>query len=359
MKNTNIIIILRTIFSIFTIISKIMNSFGRIFRLSIYGESHSSVLGIIIDGCPAGIEIDKVELIRLISERKAGALGTTKRIESDEANFLTGVFNNRTTGSPINIMFNNNNTNSKDYSFVKDTPRPGHADLVATQKYFSYNDYRGGGAFSGRLTLALVAAGAIAKSIISNIKIKASIISLHGQSDLDSAVRDAVNQNNSIGGIIECRAEGTPAGLGEPYFDSFESALSHLIFSIPGVIGIEFGAGFQGVNTMYGSEFNDRYIDSDGRTLTNNCGGINGGITNGNEIVFRVAVKPTSSILKEQNTYNISENKMDTLIVKGRHDTCFALRITPIIEAVTAIVLADFALLRVSQINNNQNISNN
>lgn len=358
MKNTNIIIILHIIFGIFTIISKIMNSFGRIFRISIYGESHSSVLGIIIDGCPAGIEIDINELIHSISERKSGALGTTKRIESDEPHILTGVFNNHTTGAPINIMFNNNNTNSKDYSFVKDTPRPGHADLVATKKYFSYNDYRGGGAFSGRLTLALVAAGAIAKSIISNIKIKASIISLHGQSDLDSAVRDAVNQNNSIGGIIECRAEGTPAGLGEPYFDSFESTLSHLIFSIPGVIGIEFGAGFQGVNTMYGSEYNDRFIDSSGRTLTNNCGGINGGITNGNEIVFRVAVKPTSSISTEQDTFNFTEGKIDKLIVKGRHDTCFALRITPIIEAAAAIVLADFTLIRASQINTYQNINN-
>lgn len=354
MKNTNIIIILHIIFGIICNYKiKNMNSFGRVFRVSIYGESHSSALGIIVDGCPAGIEINNDCLIQSISERKSGAYGTTKRIENDEPHILTGVFNNRTTGAPINIMFENNNINSKDYSFVNDTPRPGHADFVASKKYFSFNDYRGGGAFSGRLTLGLVAAGWLAKSIISNIKIKAIIVTLHGNSDIDSAVSDAVNGNDSIGGIIECRAEGTTIGLGEPYFDSFESVLSHLVFSIPGVIGIEFGAGFQGVNTMYGSEFNDRFIDSDGRTLTNNCGGINGGITNGNEIVFRVAVKPTSSIPKEQETFNFTESKMEKLSVKGRHDNCFVLRITPIIEAVTAIVLADFTLLKATQNNTN------
>ncbi len=333
-----------------------MNSFGRIFRISIYGESHSSVVGILIDGCPAGILIDSNNMIKLITARKSGAKGTTQRIESDAPEILTGVFNNRTTGSPINIMFKNSNINSKDYDFVKDTPRPGHADFVADKKYFSFNDYRGGGSFSVRLTLALVAEGAIAQTIIGNIKIEAKIVSLRGKSDINSALNEAIDKNDSIGGVIECTVQNIPVGLGEPYFDSFESALSHLIFSIPGIVGIEFGEGFQAVNTLFGSEYNDRFIDSTGRTLTNNCGGINGGITNGNEIVFRVAVKPTSSIPKSQETFNFTEHTISQLNVKGRHDTCFALRIAPIIEAVTAIVLADYYLIRAAQLSTSVSI---
>ena len=327
-----------------------MNSFGRLFRISIYGESHSSALGIVIDGCPPGLRINSEELSQMIINRQPKSKGTTSRIEKDFPKFLSGILNNVTTGAPINILFENNNIISKDYTFVKSTPRPGHSDFVANRKYFSFNDYRGGGAFSGRMTLAIVAAGAIAKLLIGNIQIKASIISIHGNKNIDEEMDKSIELNDSVGGIVECRTSGVPIGFGEPHFDSFESVLSHLVFSIPGIIGIEFGAGFNGVSSMYGSEFNDRYINSEGHTASNNSGGINGGITNGNEIIFRVAVKPTSSIYCKQETYNFSSDQITELEIKGRHDTCIALRVKPIIEAVTAIVLADFYLIRNSQI---------
>jgi chorismate synthase len=321
-----------------------MNSFGRVFRISIYGESHGNSVGILIDGCPAGISINEDDFNKDIDRRKPGAKGTTPRIEFDIPHIMSGVFNNKTTGAPLNIQFENSNTRSGDYSKFREMPRPGHADFTAFQKFGGYEDYRGGGHFSGRLTLALVAAGVIAKKVLEKIEIKARLIEAGGIKDIDKALDKAIADNDSIGGIVECIATGLPMGLGEPFFDSVESLISHIVFAIPAVKGIEFGSGF-GAATMTGSKHNDRLLSKDGKTETNHAGGVNGGISNGNDIVFRLAVKPTSSISKPQNTLNIKTNKIEELKVEGRHDKCIALRVPVIVEAVTAIVLADLMLL--------------
>ena len=321
-----------------------MNSFGRLFRISIYGESHGNSVGILIDGCPAGIAIDEDDFKKDIDRRKPGAKGTTPRIEFDIPRFMSGVFNNKTTGAPLNIQFENSNTRSSDYSKFREMPRPGHADFTASQKFGGNEDYRGGGHFSGRLTLALVAAGVIAKKILEKIEIKARLIEAGGMKDIDKAIDKAIADDDSIGGIVECIATGLPIGLGEPFFDSVESLISHIVFAIPAIKGIEFGSGFRAA-TMTGSEHNDILLSKYGKTKTNHAGGINGGISNGNDIVFRLAVKPTSSISKPQNTLNIKTNRIEELRVEGRHDKCIALRVPVIVEAVTAIVLADLMLL--------------
>jgi chorismate synthase len=321
-----------------------MNTFGRIFCVEIYGESHGPEVGVIIDGCPAGIEISLNDFLFDLKRRQAGAKGTTTRIESDFPIIKSGIFNGKTTGSPILISFENNNQNSKDYSEFKDLPRPGHADFTAFKKFKGYNDYRGGGHFSGRLTVALTAAGVIAKKIIGNIKINAKLIEAGGTADIDLAIEEAINRGDSIGGIIECRANNLPVGLGEPFFDSVESLISHIIFSIPAVKGIEFGSGFNAAK-MYGSQHNDPIIDESGKTSTNNAGGINGGLTNGNELVFRIAIKPTSSIKQQQSTINLQTGETASFTIQGRHDACIALRVPPVAEAATAIVLADLILI--------------
>jgi chorismate synthase len=256
---------------------------------------------------------------------------------------LSGVFKGFTTGAPITIMTRNSDKISSDYDEFKAIPRPGHADFVSGYKYSGYSDMRGSGHFSGRITWGLVTAGVIAKKIASSSKISAKLISAGGQTDIEKAVREAIELNDSIGGIIECRVSRPPVGLGEPFFYSFESAVSHIIFSIPAIKGIEFGIGFAAAS-MRGSQHNDPFIDSDGKTSTNNAGGINGGITNGNEIVFRIVVKPTSSTGVDQTTYNFKDGKMATLKVKGRHDTCIALRMPVIVEAATAVAMADLLL---------------
>lgn len=320
-----------------------MNKFGENFRLSIFGESHGDFIGITIDGCPAGINIQIDDFKKDLFRRKTGAKGTSKRTENDIPQIISGVFNGKTTGSPITIIFENNNLISKDYKQFIDSPRPGHADLTAKIKYKNYNDYRGGGHFSGRLTIAIVAAGVIAKKIISDIKISAKITELNGKKNFDKEIEKAIDLNDSIGGIVECVAKNIPVGLGEPFFNSVESTISHLAFSIPGVKGIEFGKGFEGTK-MYGSEFNDLIINKSGKTKTNNSGGLNGGITNGNNLVFRIAVRPTASIPKAQQSFNFKTNKIDNLEIKGRHDVCIALRIPVIAEAITAICLTDFWL---------------
>lgn len=321
-----------------------MNSFGNIFRTTIFGESHGPAIGIVIDGCPSGISINPGDFTADLTRRQSGSRGTTKRREPDLPEILSGVINDKTTGAPITLITRNNDKISSDYDEFKSIPRPGHADFVAGVKYSGYSDMRGSGHFSGRITWGLVAAGVVAKKIVSDSAISAKLISAGGSENIEEAIEKAIASNDSIGGIIECRIKNVPAGLGEPFFYSFESALSHLIFSIPAIKGIEFGAGFAAAS-MRGSVHNDAFVDSVGKTATNNAGGINGGITNGNEVIFRVVVKPTSSTGAEQTTFNFSEGRMTTLNVKGRHDTCIALRIPVIVEAAAAIAMADLFLI--------------
>ncbi len=312
--------------------------------MSIFGESHGAAVGVTIDGCPAGIPLTPEDFLPDLQRRKAGATGTTPRKEDDLPEIISGVFNGHTAGSPITILFRNNNTQSKDYDAIKKTPRPGHADFVLNKKYNGFNDYRGGGHSSGRLTLALVAAGVIAKKILTGIKIQAKLIEAGGDTDIETAINKAVEKQDSIGGIIECRASGLPIGIGEPFFDSVESNISHLVFSIPATKGIEFGSGFAATK-MTGSEHNDAIIDEQGTTKTNNAGGVNGGITNGNELVFRVAIKPTSSTPQEQHTWNNESQSVEPFTVKGRHDLCIALRAPVVVEAAAAIALADLTII--------------
>jgi len=321
-----------------------MNSFGTIFRISVFGESHGPAIGVTIDGCPPGIGLDTDDFSADLKRRQSGAKGTTPRTEPDLPEILSGVFNGFTTGAPITLITRNSNTRSSDYDRFREIPRPGHADYVSVKKYSGYADPRGSGHFSGRITWAMVAAGVVAKKIVSSAEINARLIMAGGIADIDKAVAEAIEKNDSIGGIIECTVRNCPVGLGEPFFNSFESELSHLVFSIPAIKGIEFGAGFSAAS-MKGSEHNDPYINASGATLTNNAGGINGGITNGNEIVFRVVVKPTSSTGAGQTTFNFESGKMELFRVEGRHDTCIALRIPVIVEAAAAITVADLSLV--------------
>lgn len=321
-----------------------MNTFGRRFRIHILGASHGSHIGICIDGCPAGIDIKQADFFKDINRRKAGAAGTTTRIEEDMPQIISGVFNSKTTGAPITILFENNNTISTDYEEIKQTPRPGHADFVLDKKFGGFNDYRGGGHSSGRLTLALVAAGVVAKKILPHITFNAELIEAGGHSNIEEAIANAVLAQDSIGGIVRCSVSALPIGLGEPFFDSLESTISHLVFSIPAVKGISFGAGFAATK-MTGSQHNDALIDEKGATKTNHAGGINGGISNGNELSFDVAVKPTSSTPKEQNTWNNQTQSVEPFRIKGRHDLCVALRVPVVVEAAAAVALADMHLL--------------
>jgi chorismate synthase len=322
-----------------------VNSFGRIFRVSIFGESHGECVGVNIDGCPAGLPLSVDDFTTDIERRKAGAKGTTPRKEADLPKIMNGVFNGKTTGFPITILFDNANTRSGDYEKQRAVPRPGHADFVATKKFGGFEDYRGGGHFSGRLTVCLVAAGVIAKKNLgSGIKVESTILEIGNEKDLDKGLQNAIDHKDSIGGIVECKVNGLPIGLGEPFFDSAESLISHAVFAIPAVRGIEFGTGFAAAK-MFGIEHNDAIIDASGKTKTNHAGGIVGGITNGNELVFRIAIKPTSSTPKEQYTLNVETGELEDFSVKGRHDLCIALRVPVVLEAVTAFVLADMMML--------------
>jgi chorismate synthase len=322
-----------------------MNSFGRIFRVHIFGESHGESVGVTIDGCPAGLLLSPEDLLPDLERRKGGKQkGATPRQEDDYPFFKSGVFNGKTTGFPITILFENNNTRSEDYNKQRSIPRPGHADWVAHQKFGGNEDYRGGGHFSARLTTGLVAAGAIAKKLMGSINITAAVTEIAGEKDLEKGLQRGIDAKDSVGGIIECKVNGLPVGLGEPYFDSVESVLSHILFAIPAVRGVEFGTGFAAAN-MFGSEHNDAIENMEGQTRTNHAGGVVGGISNGNELVFRLAVKPTSSTPKEQNSLNWDTNQTEDFSIKGRHDLCVALRAPVIVEAVTALVLADFMIL--------------
>lgn len=326
-----------------------MNSFGSQFRISIFGESHGPSVGLIIDGCPAGLSLTEADFLADIERRKGGLQkGTTPRKEDDIPQFLSGMFNDKTTGAPLTIIFANNNTRSTDYEKQKAVPRPGHADLVAAQKFAGNQDYRGGGHFSGRLTVCLVAAGVVAKKILAYgaqpAFCKATITEVGGEADMEAGLQKAIDAKDSVGGIVTCSVTGLPPGLGEPFFNSAESLISHIVFSIPAIKGIEFGAGFAAAK-MYGSVHNDALQDASGRTATNHAGGILGGITTGNELLFRVAVKPTSSTPKEQQTYHTETQAVQPFSVKGRHDLCIALRVPVVLEAVAAIVIADLLLL--------------
>ena len=392
-----------------------MNSFGRIFRVSIFGESHGEQVGVVVDGVQPGIPLSEADFAADIARRRSGAKGTTPRVEADEPHLLSGVYEGYTTGAPLAIVFQNTDTHSQDYEALQAIPRPGHADYTANLKFGGFQDPRGGGHFSGRLTLPVVAAGVVAKKLLGGLvasatrgrvqfRCDARLAELGGLVDptaWDAALDAARQEGDSLGGVVECTVSGVPAGLGEPFWDSVESRLSHALFSIPGVRGVEFGDGFAAAR-MKGSEHNDCYApagcgkrhhheggchdhgaDHEGcchehgahhegcchehgeehegcchgheehhegcchrrqglvTPVTNHAGGVNGGITNGNPLVFRVAFKPTSSIAKAQETYDFAKGEMTTLQVPGRHDTCFALRTPVIVEAMAAIVIAD------------------
>ena len=359
-----------------------MNTLGRKFRVSIFGESHGELIGVVLDGVPAGLELSEHDFQQDILRRKSGAKGTTPRIEADSPMIVSGVFEGHTTGAPLTIIFKNTNTHSSDYELFAAMPRPGHADLTAALKWDDCQDPRGGGHFSGRMTLPVVAAGVVAKKILEDATIldetpvrgiNARIIELGGialgearvsdvagdseaasvyvdasESELPAAWQDAIdkamNEGDSLGAVVECVVPYVDPGYGEPFWDSVESQVAHAVFAIPGVRGIEFGDGFAAAR-MKGSEHNDP-IGEDGRPLKNGAGGINGGITNGAPIVFRVAFKPTSSIRKAQQTFNFATGQMDELVVPGRHDACFALRAPVVVEAMTAIALADLVAIR-------------
>jgi len=370
-----------------------MNTFGNNFKVSIFGESHGPVIGVTVDGVFAGIPLSEEDFTEDLLRRKAGAFGTTPRTEDDLPEIVSGVYEGYTTGAPVTVFFHNNNTHSEDYETFREHPRPGHADFTANIKFGGYNDIRGGGHFSGRLTLGVVAAGVIAKRMVHFARIRARLTEVGGSTNPDSwntLLKAAQQDGDSLGGVVECVAEGLPIGMGEPFWDSVESKISHAVFAIPGVRGIEFGDGFA-ASRMRGSEHNDPFPEhhchhhedgeehhcchgegeehhchhEDGEEhhcchgegeehscschserseesehhccgrhkriqppVTNHAGGVNGGITNGNPLVFRVAFKPTSSIAKAG--------------IPGRHDVCFALRTPVIVEAMAAIVLADF-----------------
>lgn len=334
-----------------------MNTFGRKFRVSIFGESHGEAIGVVLDGVPAGLELSEADFEKDVDRRRSGVKGTTPRKESDKPVILSGIYEGHTTGAPLAVIFRNENTRSSDYSLFAAMPRPGHADLTAALKWDDCQDPRGGGHFSGRLTLPVVAAGVVAKKILADATILdetpcndvcARIVELGGipvgqEGEWQKAIDKTMKEGDSLGAVIECIVPQIDPGYGEPFWDSVESVIAHGIFAIPGVRGIEFGDGFRAA-AMKGSEHNDP-IGEDGRPLKNGAGGINGGITNGAPVTFRVAFKPTSSIHKAQQTYNFAASRMDILEVPGRHDACFALRAPVVVEAVAAIALADLVLL--------------
>lgn len=347
-----------------------MNTIGRKFRISIFGESHGEFVGVVLDGVPAGLELSGTDFERDIRRRKSGARGTTPRKEEDIPQIVSGVYEGHTTGAPLTIVFKNQNTKPSDYMKFAAMPRPGHADLTAALKWDDCQDPRGSGHFSGRLTLPVVAAGVVAKKILQDATILdetpfrgvcARIVQLGGI-DLPSAMEDkpleedglpkewqvaidnAINEGDSLGAVVECEVPDLDPGYGEPFWDSVESVIAHAVFSIPGVRGLEFGDGFHAAR-MKGSGHNDP-IGPDGRPTKNGAGGINGGITNGAPLKFRVAFKPTSSIRRAQRTFNFETGEMGCLEIEGRHDVCFALRTPVVVEAMAAVALADLVLLK-------------
>ena len=353
------------------------NSFGSSITITLFGESHGEYIGAVLDGLAPGIKIDDEYIKAKLALRRPSGNISTSRVEADEYTIVSGAFNGYTTGTPLCILIPNTNKKSADYQKMHDIPRPSHADFSAGEKYHGFEDYRGGGHFSGRVTAALVAAGAILGSALEykGIKIGSHITELHGAFDrpfedyeneidlvntkqfptlTDSAeermrkeIEKAAAKGDSVGGILESAIIGLPAGLGEPWFDSMESLLAHAIFSVPGVKGVEFGLGFAFAD-VYGSEGNDAFAIENGRvvTETNNNGGINGGITNGMPVTFRTAIKPTPSIFIDQKSVSLSEMKEVSLKLEGRHDPAIIHRARAVVDAVTAIVVADLMSAR-------------
>ena len=322
------------------------NSFGSKFKLSIWGASHTPEIGVRIEGVPQGIALSESDFEADLSRRRASAKGTTARHEKDIPALRAGVVDGVTTGEPIEIVFQNGDTRSSDYSQFENHNRPSHIDFTARAKYGSEVDLRGSGQFSGRMTVLLVAAGVVAKKIVGGVDYKTEIVEIGGsrnKAEFADIVAAAVADCDSVGGVVECRAKGVGIGLGEPFFDSAESVIAHLLFSVPAVKGVEFGSGFEGVK-LRGSQRNDCFVDDEGHTATNNEGGINGGITNGNDLIVRAAIKPTPSIAREQMTYNKVLGEVAPLVIKGRHDACIVLRAAVVVESVVAIALAELAM---------------
>ncbi|MCD4826635.1 MAG: chorismate synthase [Acholeplasmataceae bacterium] len=328
-----------------------MNSYGHLFKITLYGESHQDAIGAVLDGLPAGTKIDEELIKQDLEKRKPKQIGTTPRKEDDKFRITSGVFNGYATGSPIHIMIENKNVISKDYQHLKTHPRPGHADFVSQVKYKGFQDYRGGGRFSGRLTAALVAAGSIAKMAIP-FKIKSELIqvgSLKDMNKLDEYLLDVVKKGESIGGIIKLTVSDMIVGMGEPFFNKLDSELSQLLFSVPAVKGVEFGLGFSGVE-YFGSQFNDVLLDCNGKTKTNHSGGMTGGISNGNDLTINVFVKPTSSIQKSQDTINLETNQVEPLEINGRHDVAIVRRVGIVLENMVAIgLLNQYLMLKAYQ----------
>lgn len=345
------------------------NSFGRLFRLTTFGESHGKALGGVIDGCPAGLELDLESIQRELDRRRPGqSTIVTQRREADGVEFLSGIFEGRTTGTPIGFAIYNTDQKSRDYSHIKDSYRPSHADFVYDKKY-GFRDYRGGGRSSARETASRVVAGAVAKQLLGEVKINA-YVSQVGELTLDKTyqeldfnlieanpvrcpdpemalrmeeyIKAIKKEGDTVGGVVSCVLQNVPIGLGEPVFDKLHARLGEAMLSINAVKGFEYGSGFQGVG-MRGSQHNDAF-NSDGTTKTNRSGGIQGGISNGMDIPFRVAFKPVATILQAYETIDREGNKV-TAQGKGRHDPCVVPRAVPIVEAMAALVLADFLLL--------------
>ena len=326
------------------------STYGESLKISIVGQSHSEAIGVVIDGLPAGFEVDMDELGEFLSRRAPGqGKHTTSRKEPDRPEFLSGLAGGKTCGAPLAALIRNTNTRSSDYDNIRDIPRPGHADFAARIKYGGAEDVSGGGHFSGRLTAPLCIAGGIALQILreKGITVKAEIKEIGGKKDgFLETVEEARLDADSVGGVIECVIEGVPAGYGNPMFGGVENKIASCVFGIPAVKGVEFGAGFEAAR-MRGSENNDEfYYEEDGRvrTRTNNHGGILGGITTGMPVVFRAAFKPTPSIGKPQKSISFSEKKDAVLEIKGRHDPCVVMRAVPCIEAAAAITVLDIIL---------------
>ena len=351
------------------------SSFGELFRITLFGESHGCCVGVVIDGCPAGLVITDADIQNEVDKRKpAIQAGQTARREEDKVEILSGIFKGRTTGAPISLMVRNKDTDSAVYEKIKNTPRPGHADYSAFMKYSGFNDYRGGGRFSGRVTVGLVMAGAVAKKVLKlkGIEVLAHTVQIGGVKAASSTLEQIQNETysnalrcsdakaakqmlgeikkteqegDSLGGVIEGLALNIPVGLGEPYFDTLEGQLSKALFAIPAIKGVEFGAGF-GVADMKGSQNNDPMRIRNDKVVfeTNNSGGILGGISDGMPLTLRVAVKPTPSIAQGQKSVDLQTNLDTEMAVQGRHDVCLVPRVTVIVEAMIAVTLCDFGL---------------
>ncbi len=351
-------------------------NFGNNIKITIFGQSHSEAIGVVIDGLPAGFKIDTEKVASFMKRRAPGQNDlSTPRKEADEVKIISGVVENVTCGAPLCAIIENTNTRSGDYDKLKFIPRPAHSDFAAWVKHEGFNDIRGGGNFSGRMTAPLCFAGAVCMQILKEkgIKIGAHISSIGKIKDekfnpvavdfgnvqtksfpviddnkgemMRKAIYDAKENGDSVGGTIECAIIGMPAGIGDPIFDGIENRISSAVFGIPAIKGIEFGSGFEG-SELFGSENNDDFICENGEihTATNNHGGILGGISSGMPIVFRVAVKPTPSIAKKQQSVNVESLEKEELVIGGRHDPCIVPRALPCIEAAAAVVIADFIL---------------